>query len=103
MTVTKNGFVSKHFQSWDRKSKTIHAQIYSNATAKSAKKFLNELVKKSPFKILSIQVDGGSEFMAEFEDECKNLEIPLIVLPPRRPDYSHAGLEAARFIQGYST
>jgi DNA-binding Lrp family transcriptional regulator len=88
MTVTKNGFVSKHFQSWDRKSKMIHAQIYSNATAKSAKKFLNELVEKSPFKILSIQVDGGSEFMAEFEEECKNLGIPLIVLPPRRPDYN---------------
>jgi transposase InsO family protein len=88
MTVTKNDFISKHFQSWDRKSKTIHAQIYSNATAKSAKKFLGELVEKSPFKILSIQVDGGSEFMAEFEEECKRLEIPLIVLPPRRPDYN---------------
>jgi transposase InsO family protein len=87
-TVTKNGFVFKHFQSWDRKSKLIHAQIYSNATAKSAKKFLGELVEKLPFPILSIQVDGGSEFMAEFEEECQRLEIPLIVLPPRRPDYN---------------
>jgi transposase InsO family protein len=26
--------------------------------------------------------------MAEFEDECKKLEIPLIVLLPRRPDYN---------------
>ncbi|MDR0631655.1 MAG: integrase core domain-containing protein [Holosporaceae bacterium] len=26
--------------------------------------------------------------MAEFEDECKKFEIPLIVLPPRRPDYN---------------
>jgi transposase InsO family protein len=88
MTVTKNCFVFKHFQSWDRKSKSIQAQIYSDATAKSAKKFLNELVGKSPFKILSIQVDGGSEFMADFEEECKRLGIPLIVLPPRRPDYN---------------
>ncbi|MDR2781243.1 MAG: hypothetical protein LBB21_02170 [Holosporaceae bacterium] len=83
-----DNLVSKHFQSWDRKSKPIHAQFYSNATAKSAKKFLNELVKKSPFPILSIQVDGGSEFMANFEEECKSLEISLIVLPPRRPDYN---------------
>lgn len=97
MTVTKNGFVSKHFQSWDRKSKLIHAQIYSNATAKSAKKFLNELVEKSPFPILSVQVDGGSEFMADFEEECKKLGIPLIVLPPRRPDYN-GGVERANRI-----
>jgi transposase InsO family protein len=46
------------------------------------------LVEKSPFPILSIQVNGGSEFMAEFEEECKRFEIPLIVLPPRRPDYN---------------
>jgi transposase InsO family protein len=92
MTVTKNGFMSKHFQSWDRKSKVIHAQIYSNATAKSAKKFLRELLEKSPFPILSIQVDGGSEFMSEFEEECERLGIPLIVLPPRRSDYN-GGIE----------
>ena len=35
--------------------------------------------------MLSIQVDGGSEFMAEFEDACKELGIDLRVLPPRRP------------------
>jgi transposase InsO family protein len=26
--------------------------------------------------------------MVEFEEECKRLEIPLVVLPPRRPDYN---------------
>lgn len=31
MTVTKNGMRFKHFQAWERKSKTLIAQIYSRA------------------------------------------------------------------------
>lgn len=92
MTVTKNGITVKHFQAWDRRSKFIHAQVYSNAKASSAKKFLLELTKVIPFPLLSIQVDGGSEFMAEFEAACAELNLPLIVLPPKRPDYN-GGIE----------
>lgn len=88
MTVTKNGITCKHFQAWERKSKSIHAQVYSNAKASSAKRFLLELIKKALFDIRSIQVDGGSEFMAEFEEACAELGIPLIVLPPARPKYN---------------
>lgn len=88
MTVTKNGIVVKHFQAWDRKSKYMHTSVYSHAKASSAKRFLLELVKVCPFPILSIQVDGGSEFMADFEDACAELKIPLFVLPPRKPQYN---------------
>jgi len=88
MTVTKNGICVKHFQAWDRRSKFIHAQLYSNAKASSAKKFLLELIENAPFEISSIQVDGGSEFMAEFEQACKDINIPLIVLPPAKPKYN---------------
>lgn len=88
MTVTKNGITVKHFQAWERKSKYIDANVYSNAKASSARRFLIDFVKRSPFKIESIQVDGGSEFMAEFEDSCAELKIPLIVLPPRKPEYN---------------
>lgn len=88
MTVTKNGICVKQFQAWDRRSKFIHAQLYSNAKASSARKFLMELIENAPFKIKSIQVDGGSEFMAEFEQACKDLDIPLIVLPPAKPQYN---------------
>ncbi len=63
MTVTKNGITFKHFQAWERKSKYIDAAIYSNAKARSAKRFLIDFVKQAPFVIESIQVDGGSEFM----------------------------------------
>ena len=63
MTVTKNGITFKHFQAWERKSKYIDAAIYSNAKARSAKRFLIDFVKQAPFVIESIQVDVGSEFM----------------------------------------
>ena len=85
MSATKNGVSVKHFMAWDRTSKHIHAQIYSNAKATSARKFLREFVQTAPYVIRSIQVDGGSEFMAEFETECAALNIPLMVLPPSKP------------------
>lgn len=88
MTVTKNGITLKHFQGWERKSKYIDAEVYSNATSKSAKRFLLELKQSCPFPILSVQVDGGSEFMAEFEEACKDLGLELIVLPPSKPTYN---------------
>ena len=67
---------------------------YFNAKATSARKFLRELVRTAPYAIQSIQVDGGSEFMAEFETECAALDIPLIVLPPSKPKYN-GGVERA--------
>ena len=53
-----------------------------------AKRFLLELLEKVPFKVQSIQVDGGSEFMADFEDACREYKISLLVLPPRKPKYN---------------
>lgn len=89
MTVTKNGVTVKHFQSWERVSKYIDAEkVYSNAKSSSAKRFLLNMVKKAPFIVKSIQVDGGSEFMSEFEETCQKLKIPLIVLPPSKPTYN---------------
>jgi hypothetical protein len=88
MTVTKNNTTFKHFDLWDRRSKTVFSNVYSNAKSGTAKKFLDEFIENAPFKILSIQVDGGSEFMGEFENTCEKYGIPLIVLPPVRPQYN---------------
>ncbi|MBL8677430.1 MAG: transposase [Alphaproteobacteria bacterium] len=46
------------------------------------------LIQKAHFKIESIQVDGGSEFMKDFEEACSELGILLFVLPPKRPQYN---------------
>lgn len=88
MSVSKNNICGKHFQAWDPKSKFIHAGIYSNAKSQSAKKFLENFIEKAPFPIRSIQVDGGSEFMKDFEQACADRNIKLYVLPPKRPQYN---------------
>jgi putative transposase len=88
MSVEKKGLSFKHFQAWDRRSKHINAQVYPDAKSSTARRFLNDLLRIIPFKISSIQVDGGSEFMKEFELACQELDIELIVLPPKRPTYN---------------
>src|SRR3972149_4163591 len=57
----------------------------SRDTAHAAAAFLDTIVGRMPFPVKAIQVDGGSEFMAQFEDACKQRGIRLFVLPPRSP------------------
>ena len=38
-----------------------------------------------PFPLCAMQVDGGSEFAAAFEDSCRQRGLRLFVLPPRSP------------------
>ncbi len=47
-----------------------------------------------PFPIKAIQVDGGAEFEALFEEACKRRGIKLFVLPPRSPKLN-GGVERA--------
>jgi hypothetical protein len=73
----------------------------AQATAANAADFLDKAVAEMPWPIKAIQIDGGSEFMAEFEAACLDSAIPLYVLPPRSPNhisrgFSTQGLCAAR-------
>lgn len=54
-------------------------------TSRSAKKIIDILEERFPFKIKAIQIDGGSEFKKEFELECQKRDIILFVLPPKSP------------------
>jgi putative transposase len=38
-----------------------------------------------PFRIATLQVNGGSEFAAEFELAWQQRDLPAFVLPPRSP------------------
>jgi transposase InsO family protein len=80
----------KQFTAYDPVARFTAAKAFSTATAGCAKNFLDKLVKAFPFKISGIQVDGGSEFMAEFEQACKDKGLDLFVLPPKRPDLNGA-------------
>lgn len=88
MSTTLNQISLKHFQAWDPITKTIAADVTSNATSIQAAKFLDKVVESMPFPVKSIQVDGGSEFMRDFEDTCASRGIALYVLPPKRPQYN---------------
>lgn len=79
------GVVLKHFTGRDVVSKYDVLGLHRRATAKTAKEFLEELVGRTPFEVKAIQVDGGSEFKAEFEDACRDMELRLFELPPRSP------------------
>ncbi|MDR0632791.1 MAG: hypothetical protein LBF84_01485 [Holosporales bacterium] len=55
MTRTVNDVTIKHFAAWKRFSKYIHSGLFTKATAKFARNFLEDLIKKAPYKILSEQ------------------------------------------------
>ncbi len=79
------GVVRYHFSAIDVVSRYGVVGVRSTATAGTAKEFLGEVQGRFPFPIKAIQIDGGSEFMAQFEAECQAQTIPLWVLPPHSP------------------
>lgn len=81
----ETGIVLKQFTTVDVVSRWSVPTIASNATAKLASRALDDLLARAPFAIKAIQVDGGSEFMADFEDACQQKGLLLFELPPRSP------------------
>jgi len=77
--------IRKQFTARDVISKWDCLEVYGSATANLAAKFLNSIILRLPFPIKAIQVDGGSEFMKEFEIECQKKGIRLFILPPKSP------------------
>lgn len=75
-----------HFQAVCPVSKWATGKVFCNATSQNAAIFLAELLQAVPFKIKSIQVDGGTEFMRYFEQFCEQQKLDLYVLPPRSPE-----------------
>jgi putative transposase len=79
------GVVYKHFTGRDVVCRWDVLDVYHRATARAAAGFLDTLLERTPFPVRAIQVDGGSEFKADFEAECQRRQIRLFVLPPRSP------------------
>ena len=88
------GVALKHFTAHDVISRWNVIGVYPRSTAANAVHFLNALEQRMPFPLKAIQVDGGSEFEALFEEECEKRGIRLFVLPPRSPKLN-GGVERA--------
>ena len=79
------GIIFKHFTARDIISRWDVLEAHTRATSNTASGFIDILLKRMPFPIKAIQVDGGSEFQDAFERECQKRGIKLFVLPPRSP------------------
>ncbi len=90
------GVVLKQFTTRDVVSRWDVLELAHRATATTAARLLDPILERIPFEVKAIQVDGGSEFMAEFEEECERRGIRLFVLPPRSPKLNGAVERANR-------
>ncbi|MCI0598165.1 MAG: hypothetical protein L0Y60_01370, partial [Beijerinckiaceae bacterium] len=81
VALTPNLAVER-FDAYDIFAKGTVAKPYRKATATNA--------AEMPWPVKAIQIDGGSEFMPEFEQACAAKAIPLHVLPPRSPKLNGA-------------
>jgi transposase InsO family protein len=79
------GLALKQFTARDVVSRWDTLELVRSATARSALTVLDALTERMPFAVRALQVDGGSEFMAEFEAACAERGIALFELPPRSP------------------
>lgn len=75
----------KHFTARDVVSRWDVLEVHQRATANTATEFLETILARMPFPVRAIQVDGGSEFRAGFEQACMQLGLRLFVLPPHSP------------------
>ena len=90
------GVVCKQFTAREVVSRWDVIQAHTRATAFTATEFRDTLQHRMPFPIRAVQVDGGSEFAAEFEQACQQRGLHLFVLPPRSPKLNGAVERASR-------
>lgn len=84
------GKAIKHFTAYCPVAKWTVARAVNRATAQAASRFLDKVIDQMPFPVEAIQVDGGSEFKAAFEQACQDKNIRLYELPPKTPQLNGA-------------
>ncbi len=82
------GVIRYQFTAVDVVSRYSVVGVRAVATAATASDFLADLEARFPFPVRTLQVDGGSEWMAGFEAACQERGIALWVLPPRKPQWN---------------
>lgn len=79
------GVVLKQFTARDMISRWDVIEVHRRATSTAATLFLDTLQRRLPFPLRALQVDGGGEFAALFEQACQQRGVKVYVLPPRSP------------------
>jgi transposase InsO family protein len=74
-----------HVTARDVVSRKDVVAAYKRGNSAAAERFLRQELPRMGFAIRALQIDGGAEFKARFEQACEALGIHLFVLPPRRP------------------
>ena len=90
------GVLLKQFTARDVVSRWDVLEAHHRATAQLTSEFIKTLQQRMPFPLRAFQVDGGSEFYANFEEVCQEHGIRLFVLPPRSPKLNGAVERANR-------
>jgi transposase InsO family protein len=61
-------------------------KIYSRHTQQNAIRFIDEVIRKFPFRIQTIRTDNGHEFQAMFHWHVEDMGIRHTYITPRRPN-----------------
>lgn len=60
-------------------------KIYDKCNQKTAIQFIDEVIRRLPFRILVVQTDNGSEFQSSFHWHLRDLDIQHAYIKPRTP------------------
>ena len=60
-------------------------KIYDRCNQKTAIQFIDEVIRRLPFRILVVQTDNGAEFQSNFHWHLRDLDIQHVYIKPRTP------------------
>lgn len=60
-------------------------KIYDSCNQKTAIHFVDEVIKRLPFRIMVVQTDNGAEFQSNFHWHLRDLDIQHAYIKPRTP------------------
>src|SRR4029079_13695722 len=60
-------------------------KIYDSCNQRTAKSFIDDVVRRLPFRVLVVQTDNGAEFQSDFHWPLESLDIRHVYIRPRTP------------------
>lgn len=60
-------------------------KIYDRCNQKTAIQFIDEVIRRLPFRIIVVQTDNGAEFQSHFHWHLRDLDIQHAYIKPRTP------------------